>query len=223
MKTILIAFVACLAVLFVVPHAEATYGVDISSASDISDFQCLASAGYDFVIIRGWQSFGAADPNCPHSIYNAKDGGMKDIDVYLFPCAGKSASDQVSEMVSYLASYKADYGKIWFDIETNPSSGCGWSSNTGDNCDFLTDLIAEAKKLGKSPGVYASSYMWDSIMGSGCTAGHSGGADLWYAHYDDDPSFSDFQPFGGWSTPSIKQYEGSVTVCGLGVDKNWYP
>ena len=28
---------------------------------------------------------------------------------------------------------------------------------------------------------------------------------LWYAHYDNNPSFSDFSPFGGWSKPAIKQ------------------
>jgi len=40
---------------------------------------------------------------------------------------------------------KANYGMIWFDIETNPSGGCGWSGNTGDNCQYLADLISEAK------------------------------------------------------------------------------
>ena len=43
-----------------------------------------------------------------------------------------------------------------------------------------------------------------------------------YAHYDNDPSFSDFKPFGGWSKPSIKQYAGDKTVCGAGVDLNFY-
>ena len=35
-----------------------------------------------------------------------------------------------------------------------------------------------------------------------------------YAHYDNNPSFSDFSPFGGWSKPSIKQYAGDATECG---------
>ena len=36
---------------------------------------------------------------------------------------------------------------------------------------------------------------------------YSGGAKypLWYAHYDNNPSFSDFTPFGGWTKPAIKQ------------------
>ena len=35
-----------------------------------------------------------------------------------------------------------------------------------------------------------------------------------YAHYDRDPSFNDFKPFGGWSKPSMKQFTGGATVCG---------
>lgn len=45
---------------------------------------------------------------------------------------------------------------------------------------------------------------------------------LWYAHYDNSASFSDFSPFGGWTKPAIKQYVGDTTLCGAGVDKNYY-
>ena len=43
-----------------------------------------------------------------------------------------------------------------------------------------------------------------------------------YAHYDNDPSFGDFNPFGGWKEPAIKQYSGDRTICGAGVDLNYY-
>lgn len=38
-----------------------------------------------------------------------------------------------------------------------------------------------------------------------------------------NPSFSDWSDFGGWTRPSIKQYQGDITKCGAGVDVNWYP
>jgi hypothetical protein len=47
--------------------------------------------------------------------------------------------------------------------------------------------------------------------------------DLWYAHYDNKPDFSDFKTFGGWTSPKVKQYHGTTTECNAGVDKNWYP
>jgi hypothetical protein len=53
------------------------------------------------------------------------------------------------------------------------------------------------------------------------------GADIgswqYSAHYDNSPSFGDFRSFGGWTRPAIKQYVGDASLCGIGVDKNWYP
>ena len=43
-----------------------------------------------------------------------------------------------------------------------------------------------------------------------------------YAHYDGEPSFSDFHPFGGWSKPAIKQYAGDKYTCEVGVDLDYY-
>ena len=44
-----------------------------------------------------------------------------------------------------------------------------------------------------------------------------------YAHYDQNPSFSDFSSFGGWYKPTIKQYEGDARVCNVDIDADWYP
>jgi hypothetical protein len=58
-------------------------------------------------------------------------------------------------------------------------------------------------------------------MGSrtACTAASS--HPLWYSHYDNNPSFADFQSFGGWSKPTMKQYQGDTNLCGASVDKNY--
>jgi len=213
-------FVVALALLATL--GEATSGTDISSQCLEDCFTCMAGNGDSFVIIRGWQSFGAADPNCPHTIYNAWAGGMAHVDVYLFPCAGMDGPSQVTSLISYLQSYNATYGTIWLDIETNPSSGCGWSGSTSSNCNYIASMISAGKDAGHVMGVYVSEYMWGSIAGSGCTAGADAGVALWYPHYDDNPSFSDFEPFGGWTTPAMKQYN-TGSMCDIGVDYNWYP
>jgi hypothetical protein len=46
---------------------------------------------------------------------------------------------------------------------------------------------------------------------------------LWYAHYDGVAGFGDFESFGGWTKPSIKQFDDNGDECGVGFDKNWYP
>ncbi len=112
---------------------------------------------------------------------------------------------------------------MWFDIESNPSPGCGWGSDYGSNCQFLADLIAAGHQLGIHMGVYASSYEWSITVGSGCRAGAESGLALWYPHYDRQQSYADFAPFGGWTRPSIKQYWDAVGICGINADANWYP
>lgn len=47
------------------------------------------------------------------------------------------------------------------------------------------------------------------------------GLPLWYAHYDNSQTFSDYDVFGGWSKPAVKQYEGDKTSCGAGIDYDW--
>ena len=62
--------------------ALAATGVDVSAAVGPSDWQCMAGQGISFGIIRAYQSIGQPDPNCPHTIYNAWDGGMSHVDIY---------------------------------------------------------------------------------------------------------------------------------------------
>ncbi|XP_065895312.1 probable GH family 25 lysozyme 2 [Dysidea avara] len=205
----------CVVFLLGLRLSEATKGIDVSQLVYPSDFKCLKEAGYDFVIVRAYQSLGHPDSNAIHTIANAREAGFQYIDVYLFPCpkCSKSASEQVSEMVDALSG--ESYGQIWLDIE----GSVYWHSSNADNQKFFEDLLSAAGRH-KPTGVYASEYQWSSIMGLNYTGGYS--HQLWYAHYDDDPSFSDFSPFGGWRRPSMKQYAGDKTQCGVGVDLNYY-
>ena len=38
-----------------------------------------------------------------------------------------------------------------------------------------------------------------------------------FNHSDGSPSFSDFVPFGGWTKPNIKQYQGTTSLCSAGM------
>lgn len=80
-------------------------------------------------------------------------------------------------------------------------------------------MVNEGKARGISLGIYSSASQWSPIMG-GSTKFSS--LPLWYAHYDSNPSFSDFSPFGGWSKPAIKQYAGTTSICSASIDKNYY-
>lgn len=210
-----------LCLLFIVSlySVNCTLGVDVSQLFGTSTYQCMKSNGYGFAIIRGYCSYGGVDHNVVQGLNNAKAAGLI-TDIYMFPCRGKSATAQVDEMMNAIPANL--YGMIWIDVETNPSSGCGWSSDTNSNCAFVNEIINRIKSKGKVPAVYATAYMWQSIMGSRNACPSAASQQLWYAHYDNNPSFSDFSAFGGWSKPAIKQYVGDTTLCGAGVDKNFY-
>jgi len=120
----------------------------------------------------------------------------------------------------------ATYGMVWLDIEDNPSEGCSWQDYSGDsNCDYVAELANAVQANGGVVGIYSSQYEWEEVMGSAYTCTGLAGYPLWYAHYDGWASFDDFSEvsFGGWSTPSIKQYYGDDYICSTDVDDNYYP
>lgn len=91
------------------------------------------------------------------------------------------------------------YGMIWIDIEENPSGGCSWhQASFESNCAFVAEIADTLVAHGKKVGIYASAHEWGIVMGSGPACPQLGKYDLWYPHYDNSKTFSDFKPFGGW-------------------------
>lgn len=217
-KSFLTIFLAVL----LLNQGNCNLGLDLAGSFSVANFQCIKNAGYSYVIIRGFRSTGVLDPAATQSLTNAKSAGLA-TDMYMFPCRGKSATTQVDEMMNGINA--GLYGSVWIDVETNPSSACTWSGHdAASNCQFLTDIVNRVKSRGKSVGIYSSANMWQTIFGSKTACSTIGaGYNLWYAHYDNVASFSDFSAFGGWTKPSMKQFAGDTTVCGLDVDKNYKP
>jgi GH25 family lysozyme M1 (1,4-beta-N-acetylmuramidase) len=126
----------------------------------------------------------------------------------------------MKELVSYLNANCASAwsGRVWLDIEGTSY----WTTSTSTNKAFYKALVDSCSTYGVRCGVYSSTYQWSSIFGS-TSYSYGSSLPLWYAHYDNNPSFSDFTAFGGWTTPHAKQYAGDVTLCSMGVDKNYSP
>lgn len=199
------------------------FGVDVSQLFTEADFACMkAQHNITFASARGYCSFGGMDTHAVASLTNIKAAGLK-ADTYMFPCRGKNATAQASEIVAGIPAHL--YDTIWVDIETNPSPGCSWSGHdASSNCQFLMELVGALKAKQKKVGIYASRYMWGTIFGSYEACGQaSANNPLWYAHYDNTPSFADFTPFAGWTKPAWKQYLGTSSLCGASVDRNWRP
>ena len=207
--------------LIVAAANAATFGFDISQPISTSTAQCLKGYGYDWIAPRAWTSTGHHDSAACTSLISAKNAGIKQRDVYMFPCPTCSASarTQIDDMITYLDdNCGAEWsGMIWLDIEGSQY----WLGNSSANRTWYQDLVSACKgRFGIKCGVYASYYQWESIFG---TVGYCYGSDLplWYAHYDNVANFSDYNEFGCWKTPSVKQYEGDVTLCSFNIDKDY--
>ena len=208
------------------PVSNSGKGFDISQPMSLSTAQCMKSNGYTTVLPRAWTSTGHVDTAACTSLNNAKSAGILNRDVYFFPCptCSASASSQLNSMVSYLKSNCSGAWStmIWLDVEGSQY----WTGNTTSNRTWYQSLVNACAALGTSArcGVYSSYYNWESIFGStSYVYGQSTTPQLWYAHYDNSASFSDFNSFGGWTKPWGKQYIGDATVCSMGVDVNYIP
>lgn len=199
------------------------YGIDISSSLSPSAASCMVNSNFGGLISpRGYQSLGNVDPLVCSSLQNAKAAGFKTRDVYIFPdpTGSKSARMQMTELVNHISSNCKDAwsGRIWLDIEGSQY----WKGDFAANKQFYQELYDSCAALGVRCGVYSSYYMWQSIFGSTAYC-YGQESPLWYAHYDGVAAFSDFTPFGCWSSPFAKQFRGDTSLCGMNVDENYSP
>lgn len=204
------------------PPVTGVFGVDISAAASSSTQSCFQSSGYgDFTVPRGYRSTGAVDTTVCSNLETAQSVGIPSRDVYMFPCPTcSSASSQLNELVSYLNANcpSAFSGRVWLDIE----GAQYWFSSVSSNQDFFQALVDSCDASGVSCGVYSSASQWEAIFGSSSYS-YGSSLPLWYAHYDNNPSFSDFSAFGGWTAPFAKQYMGDYNLCGFDVDLDYAP
>lgn len=99
------------------------------------------------------------------------------------------------------------FGMIWFDIE-----GPQYWGARDNNIAFIQGLINEAESLGLHVGIYTSESQWEPITGN-----WAGGAryPLWYAHYDNSPSFGDFRYVIAMSSSSRNSFGLLQSICWL--------
>lgn len=195
------------------------YGVDLSQPCSVPGFQCLKNNGFRYAIVRCYLSIGKVDGNCPASLTHAWQGGMNHVDAYLFPCphCGTTGRQQVIDMVNFIRHNNAKFGMIWFDVE----GAQYWTTNPSTNRAFFLSMVEGAREAGVHAGVYVQKWFWEQIMGGNWDVSQYH-MPVWYAHYDDRPSYYDWVPFGGWREPAMKQYHGTTNICGCGIDKNVY-
>ena len=194
-------------------------GIDVYYPVHLAQFQCMKELGYSLAIVRGYISDGAIDKNAKETLQDAALAGLKH-DAYHFPCVGGvSPADQVNKIVDYLGNLPQIY---WVIVGTNTNLGCGWQ-DMNTNCGFLHNLVSDFQGRGVQVGIASSYYMWNTIFGGPNNCNQFSNLQLWYADYDGQQNFSDFQSFGGWKSPNIKQYNLNGSLWEIPVNFDWYP
>ncbi|WKX95978.1 hypothetical protein Q1695_012438 [Nippostrongylus brasiliensis] len=105
------------------------------------------------------------------------------------------------------------------------TSPVNWYASSTTNINFLNSILSRASQYGLSVGIYTNSYEWSQITG-GATITN---AQLWYWNTngagvanESPANYNDFRSFGGWSSPSVKQFAQVESVCGLTVNRDIY-
>ena len=197
------------------------YGIDLWQGTSTSNWQCLSKT-YNYAVVRAFRSNGLYDVHACASLQKAVQGGFSssNLDVYMFPCPTCSASpsQQVQTMITQLNRCSSSWsGRVWLDIEGSQY----WFNNYQQNWNWLRSLVKACLSQATSCGIYSSQSQWVALFGSASKVDSTAAQlPVWYARYPNNqsPTLSDFQPFGGWSAPSMKQYAADATVCTLDVD-----
>ncbi|CAF1273615.1 unnamed protein product [Adineta ricciae] len=203
-----------LTLILAIPSTLGIIGVNVYQKVSQEQFECLKDKGYEFVIVRTYRKNGVVDRNSAITIKNARAAGFTHVDGYLLPCIScGDPSQQIFTTIDYLKDENADIDMLWLDIQGK------WYNDTESNIQFLQDLILEMTTSGIKHGICTSPFQWITIMNN--ARQFSSESSLWYVRHDNKTTFDNFQMFGGWKQPSIKQYVGSVKECGVILDRNF--
>jgi len=89
--------------------------------------------------------------------------------------------------------------------------------------DYGDGVWATVTKLTKV-GILTTKADWQAIIGEHHQSlyGDNFIGLVWYVGSDDTANFDDFQPFGGWTTPTMKTVNEDVTMCSVVGDEAFF-
>ncbi|KAJ1350527.1 hypothetical protein KIN20_006332 [Parelaphostrongylus tenuis] len=107
-------------------------------------------------------------------------------------------------------------------MRPQPNSEKSGAQQLDEAYKYLTSSgIRVVTQYGLSVGIYTNYYDWSQIT-NGTVVGNTM---LWYWNVygsgeagESQPNFKDFDPFSGWSAPTVKQFGQVESVCGVTVN-----
>ncbi|EYC00598.1 hypothetical protein Y032_0114g431 [Ancylostoma ceylanicum] len=202
--------------------ATVSYAVDLSAPAPTSTFQCIRQSSYGYAFLRAYSPAGQGqlDPNACNNIKNAYAAGLN-TEAYMTPVpkSSKTGAQQFDEMYGGLRNCFISVLSIWIQV----TSPVNWHASTAKNVDFINSILTRARQYGIDVAVYTNVYEWNQITG-GATITN---VQLWYwnaygagATKESPADYDDFRSFGGWTTPSAKQFGQVEFVCGVTLNRD---
>jgi hypothetical protein len=181
----------------------------------------MLQSNVNYFVTRAFTEFGATDGSAIQNLNNAKKLGLR-TDVYLNFCRSK---DAVAQITRFLKDISASlYDNVWISVQKNVSPGCDWNVYSADsNCQYVQQMLSEVEKSGKRVGILSSLTDWQTIFRTSAGCYQINKYPLWFIMNDGIQSFNGFQPFGGWTIPSMKTYLTSYQMCGTLINLGFIP
>eukprot|EP01022_Parablepharisma_sp_SALTPOND_P034789 TRINITY_DN92_c0_g1_i1.p2 TRINITY_DN92_c0_g1~~TRINITY_DN92_c0_g1_i1.p2 ORF type:complete len:237 (+),score=11.41 TRINITY_DN92_c0_g1_i1:103-813(+) len=97
-----------------------------------------------------------------------------------------------------------------------------WPGEKSAHQKFIEEIVAEVDNQRHCFGTVrfrSTKKEWEKIVGNNWKP--YGRTELWYVSDDGQTNFKDFEPFGGWRAPFLKQYKQGQDLCGNRVNYNF--
>ncbi|KAF0419848.1 glycoside hydrolase family 25 protein [Gigaspora margarita] len=105
---------------------------------------------------------------------------------------------------------------IWLDFEKSSACNSSWSLGSAGNIALAKQFTEAVKTTGLNWGIYSSNRNWNDLFGS-TNAVVDNSFKVWYANFDNQDNYNDWSSgmaFGGFVSPSGKQYAQGSGNCG---------
>lgn len=204
-----------LLILLAVP-TYSLVGIDTSPLiTSQSTFDCIKAAGYQFSNVRAFTLEGVdLDLSVKDTLIYSQKAGLR-TDLFIRPCRGKSAKNQIDVVVLVVAEQY--YDKLWLYLMENPNTGCKWGNDYKSNCEYVKTMLAQVKYFHQESGIYTSAEFYKQIFGSyQCDLSE---VPLIYAEPNGSPSFDGYKQIGNWVTPYGKMFQSNQYACGVTINK----
>ncbi len=200
-----------LALLFAV--ASANLGADVSYYSaGRTTFTCLAQQNVTLTILQIWDETGTVNKDFLTNYIYSRDAQIPGFDALVMVNDTFAAEDLCNGVARALPTHFN--GTVWLNVQNKQGL---WSRDTDERISYLESVAKTCQQHGLNPGVYSSTDVWATVMGSQGTGSDTLSAlPVWYFNDNNVQSFDDFSyaGFGTWENPQMKNYGTNTYLCG---------